>query len=76
MAMTQNTTRYIPVAKFDQYYPWPTPQGWRNRIHAAKRDPDADPNFLKCVKKVGGRLLIDELAFLTWVETQSADDAA
>ena len=78
MATTQTyqrspETRYIPVAQFDQYHPWPTPQSIRNRIHAAKRGTDAD--FLKCIKWAGGRVLVDEQAFLSWLETQSATEA-
>lgn len=59
-------TRYIPVSRFDQYHPWPTPQSIRNRIHAAKRGND--PDFLNCVKYAGNRVLIDEVAFLTWID--------
>lgn len=63
-------TRYIPVAKFDNYHPWPTPQSIRNRIHAAKRG--TDPDFLKCIVHAGGRVLVDEQAFLCWLENYSA----
>ncbi len=66
-------TRYIPVAQFDQYHPWPTPQSIHNRIHAAKRGTDAD--FLKCIKWAGGRVLVDEKAFLSWLKAQSASVA-
>ncbi len=62
-------TRYIPVSKFNAFQPWPTPQGLRNRIHAARRG--TDPDFLKCVKYAGGRVLIDEEAFLQWLINQS-----
>ena len=67
-------TRYIPVSKFDEYHPWPSPRAIRNRIHAAQRGTDVD--FLNCIKWVGGRVLVDEQAFLKWVETQSARSAA
>ena len=70
----QAPTRYIPVAIFDEYHPWPTPQSLRNRKHAAERGND--PDFLKCIKKVGGRILIDEQAFLRWVEAQAESAAA
>ncbi len=62
-------TRYIPVSKFDNYHPWPTPRGIRNRIHAAQRGTDV--GFLDCIKWVGGRVLVDEQAFLRWVEIQA-----
>ena len=70
MAKAQNDTRYIPVATFNKYHPWPTPQSIRNRIHAAQRGND--PDFLNCIKWVGGRVLVDEQAFLRWVEAQAA----
>lgn len=73
MAIKQSKTRYIPVAKFDQYHPWPTPLAIRNRIHAARRGTDAD--FLKCIKKVGGRVLVDEEAFFAWLENQDDTEA-
>ena len=67
-------TRYIPVSQFHNYHPWPTPRAIRNRIHAAQRGKDSE--FLHCIKWVGGRVLVDEQAFLKWVETQSASSAA
>ena len=69
MTTKKPTTRYIPVARFDEYHPWPTPQSIRNRIHAASRG--SDPDFLKCIKRVGGRVLVDEHAFLEWLESAS-----
>ena len=71
MNSTQEKTRYIPVARFDEFHPWPTPRGVRNRISAARRGKD--PDFLKCIRKVGGRVLVDERAFLAWLENQSED---
>ncbi len=74
MANNQNETRYIPVAQFNKYHPWPTPQSIRNRKHAAERGND--PDFLKCIKKVGGRVLVDEQAFLRWLTDQADTEAA
>ena len=68
------TTRYIPVARFAEYHPWPTPQAIRNRVHAAKRG--TDPDFLNCIKWVGGRVLVDEQAFLRWLENQADTQVA
>ncbi len=62
-------TRYIPVSKFDEYHPWPSPRAIRNRIHAAQRG--TDPAFLNCIKWVGGRVLVDEQAFIAWLEGQA-----
>ncbi|MBW8036495.1 MAG: hypothetical protein FVQ79_12940 [Planctomycetes bacterium] len=61
--------RLIPVAKWDQYHPWPSPQSIRNRLHAAKGGKD--PEFLECIVKVGGRVLIDEAKFFNWIELTS-----
>lgn len=77
MTTRNDPTRYIPVSKFDEYHPWPTPQSIRNRIFAARRGADTD--FLNCIKHVGGRVLVDERAFLEWLESaasDAADDAA
>ena len=65
-------TRYIPVAQFDQYHPWPTPQSIRNRIHAAKRGTDAD--FLKCIKRAGGRVLVDGRVIRLPIDQLAFDD--
>jgi hypothetical protein len=78
-------TRYIPVSRFKEFHPWPTPQGLRNRIAAAKKvlqqneqgdkadstEVDDAKQFLKCVKWVGGRVLVDEQEFFAWLERQS-----
>jgi hypothetical protein len=61
-------TRFIPIPKWNDFHPWPTPQGIRNRIHAAKRG--TDPDFLDCIKNVRGRVLVDEAAFLAWIDAQ------
>ena len=74
METTHHTNRFIPVARFDEFYPWPTPGAIRNRIIAAKRG--TDPGFLKCIRKVGGRVLVDEQAFLAWLNEQADTTAA
>lgn len=55
-------TRYIPVPDWNKYHPWPPLGGLRNLIH--KKDENG---FDKVVKKVGKRVLIDEQAFMEWV---------
>ena len=65
----QIKTRYIPVAKFDEYHPWPSVKSMRNRYQAAKNG--TDPDFLNCIKKIGERVLVDERAFIEWLESHA-----
>ena len=64
-------TRFIPVSKFNEYHPWPTVGSLYLRIHEAEHGK-ADPDFLRCVRRVGTRVLIDEQEFIRWVRDQEA----
>lgn len=55
-------TRYIPVPDWNKYHPWPPLGGLRNLIFNKDKN-----GFDKVVKKVGKRVLIDEQAFMEWV---------
>jgi hypothetical protein len=59
-------TRLIPVPNWEQYHDWPRIGGLRNLIFNKHKN-----GFDKVVKKVGKRVLIDEMAFFEWVEEQS-----
>jgi hypothetical protein len=59
--------RYIPVTKWNQFHPWPTIGGLRYLVFHA----DSGNGFDKVVKRVAGRILLDEQAFFTWVDEQS-----
>lgn len=58
-------TRFIPVTKWSDFHPWPSVQGLRWIIFNEHTN-----GFAKCVKRVGGRVLIDEAKFFEWVEEQ------
>ena len=59
------TTRYIPVPQWNKYHDWPPLGGLRHLIFNKHNN-----GFDSVVKKVGGRVLIDETAFFEWVEAQ------
>lgn len=59
-------TRYIPLAEWDQYHPWPTPGAFRQyRYKSGVNGMDK----LGVIVKVGRKLLVDEQAFFRWVKT-------
>jgi hypothetical protein len=68
---TQQATRLIPLTEWVLYHPWPPLGGMRHLVFRA----DAN-GFSAVVRRVGGRVLIDEAAFFTWVESQNADSVA
>ena len=67
--------RFIPVSDFDQYFPWPTVGALRVRICQAEKD-GGDKKFLKCVVRVGTRVLIDEAAFVEWMRSHTVNTLA
>lgn len=58
-------TRLIPIPKWPDYYPWPSQSALRDMVFHAKRN-----GFDSVVRRVGRRVLIDEQAFLRWVDMQ------
>lgn len=60
---TEQPTRYIPVDQWNEYHPWPPLGGLRHLVckHEVKK-------FTPCFKRIAGRVLIDERAFMKWVE--------
>jgi hypothetical protein len=62
-------TRLIPVPKWSDYHAWPPKGGLRHLIFNAKKN-----GFDKVIRRVGRRVLIDEAAFLAWVESQNKAD--
>ncbi len=56
--------RLIPVAKFDQFYPDPTPGALRWMIHMNKN------GIAECVIRRGRRVLIDEQKYFAWLDRQ------
>jgi hypothetical protein len=71
----QLNTRLIPVTAWNEFHPWPPVGGLRHLIFYASQN-----GFDSVVKKVGGRVLIDEAAFFAWAncagKTKEADEQA
>ncbi len=59
-------SKLIPLTKWPEHHPWPSPAGLRYLVfHAAAN------GFHKVIRRVGRRILIDEEAFFAWVEEQN-----
>jgi len=63
MMETDRQTRFIPATKWSQYHPWPSIGGLRWLISCA-----AENGFSRCIRRVGGRVLISEADFFAWVD--------
>jgi len=59
------TSRLIPVAKFNDYHPDPTPSALRWMIFTNKN------GFDRCVVRRGRRVLIDETEYFRWLREQN-----
>ncbi len=59
-------TRLIPVTAWNQYHAWPPLGGLRHLIFNGHAN-----GFGSVVRRVGGRVLVDEAAFFQWVEEAS-----
>ena len=57
--------RLIPVAKFNDYHPDPTPAAIRWMIFMDK------DGFCRCVVRRGRRVLIDEQEYFAWLDEQN-----
>lgn len=66
----QGERRLIPVTQWSEHHSWPPLGGLRHLIFHKHEN-----GFDRVVRKVGGRVLIDENAFFLWVEEQSAKAA-
>ena len=62
-------TRLIPVTQWQHYHAHPPIGGLRHLIFNANEN-----GFDKVVKRVGRRVLIDELAYFRWVEEQNGSN--
>jgi len=65
-ASASSSRKLIPVRKWPLYHDWPSIGGLRHLIFNAQRN-----GFDRVVRRVGGRVLIDEAAFFTWVDEQA-----
>ena len=64
------TSRLIPVTKWNDFHIWPPIGGLRHLIFYEKKN-----GFESCVVRVGSRVLIDESAFFQWVKAGNQNDA-
>lgn len=55
--------RLIPVTEWNKHHPWPREGGLRHLIFFHKTN-----GFSNVVRRVGGRVLIDEKAFFSWAQ--------
>lgn len=57
--------RLIPVPRFNEFHPDPSPKAIRWMIHKNKND------FNRCVVRRGRRVLIDEVEYFRWLDDQN-----
>ncbi len=57
--------KLIPVTSWPKYHSWPAVGGLRHFIFNASSN-----GFDKVIRRVGGRILIDEQEFFNWVDEQ------
>ena len=62
--MTTQPTRLIPAANWNDFHIWPPKGGLRYLIFNETKN-----GFNKVVRRVGRRVLIDEAAFFSWVQS-------
>ena len=61
--------RLIPLTKWNEFHPWPPIGGLRHLVFHERTN-----GFDAVVRRIGGRVLIDEIAFFTWVDQQGQDN--
>jgi hypothetical protein len=58
---------FLPVARWNEYYPWPPQGGLRHLIFHAESN-----GFAPAIRRVGGRVLINTARFWQIVDEQGA----
>ena len=65
----ENTTsvcrRLIPITRWNNFHAWPPVGGLRHLVFHEKTN-----GFDSCLVRVGRRVLIDEIKFFEWVDSQ------
>lgn len=61
-------TRLIPLTAWNKYHTWPPIGGLRHLVFHSKVN-----GFDAVIKRVSGRVLVDEAAFFLWVEKNDAE---
>lgn len=62
----QDNRRVIPLTDWQKYHPWPPLGGLRHLAFHAKTN-----GFERVIRRAGRRVLIDEMAFFEWLESQN-----
>jgi hypothetical protein len=65
MSIYETQTRLIPVTKWPELHAWPPIGGLRHLIFNAHSN-----GFAAVIRRIGGRVLIDEAAFFAWVDQE------
>ena len=63
---SSNTTRLIPVSRWNEFHEWPPQGGLRHLVFHEKTN-----DFHKVIRRIGRRVLIDEVAFFEWVNSKN-----
>lgn len=66
--MSENK-KLIAVSQWNRYHDFPTVGALRNLIFFSDKN-----GIDKCVRKIGGRLYIEESAFFEWVDERSSEE--
>jgi hypothetical protein len=61
-------TRYLTISQFCKCYEWPPEGGLRHLIFNEKTN-----GFNKVVRRIGRRVLINEQAWLSWLEEKGSE---
>ena len=61
-----SSRRLIPAARWNDHHVWPPIGGLRHLIFHANSN-----GFKRVIRRVGGRVLIDEAEFFRWVDEQN-----
>jgi hypothetical protein len=69
----ESATHYITISDWPNHHPWPSAAGMKN--HVSKRHINGMDEF-GVVKKVAGRILINEAAFMRWVDAEGGESCA
>lgn len=63
--MSNEQSRIIPAAKWEEYHAWPTTSALRYMIFKANEN-----GLAGAILRIGRRVLIDEAAFFSWVRSK------
>lgn len=59
--------RYIQLSEWDKHHQYPSTTQFR---YLLQKNKGKDSGLGKVVKKIGGKILVNETAFFDWIEKQ------